>query len=314
MKVGDRIGGFKIEEILPAGRGGMSQVVRASRRNDPRSMVALKVARIGQGANDRIYGQAVKDETNILVRLRGVPGVVQVLPVDTTRNLYTQRAIELQGGPWFFAMEYLAGGSLEHRLKAIHRLSVAEAASLAALISRILGERLHAARIVHNDVKPDNILFSQPLRLGQPYAPVLVDFGIAAKLERKLQDAGSILYMAPERFDQAEGLIPPEILQDSVKADVWAVGILLYRMLAGQVPFKGRDEKSTISAIRRNNPIKLRHLSRHIPSTLDAFIVEDCLATDPHNRPSALEVAHTLEQFAKDAPVSKSERSNFWPF
>jgi eukaryotic-like serine/threonine-protein kinase len=302
------LGDYRIEEIMPEGRGGMARVVRASFVRNPTKDVALKISRPSTG---NFFSQAILEEVETLKKFRGYSGVVQILPVAFIkgREEFMQRAVELEGKPWFFAMEYLRGGSLESHLEHVGVLPVAEAASLAAEVSRTL-QYIHGQEYIHNDVKPDNILFRYKLYVGKSYIPVLIDFGIAAKMQ-KVQDAGSVHYMAPERLDETRGVIPPESVQEPAKADVWAVGVLLYRMLSGKLPFNGLSDKSVTTAIHKTTPVELSHFRKDIPPEVDELIITSCMAKNPRYRPTMKELIEALEKIGKGVPVSQLSRKGF---
>ena len=300
------LGEYRVEEILPEGRGGMAIVVRASLVRNRSKDVALKISR--PGTDDDYFRQAMIGEVEILKRFRGYPGVVQILPVSVLkgREEFGQRAVELDGHPWFFAMEYLRGGALEAHLERIGTFPFQEAASLAAELGRTL-QHIHDQGYVHNDLKPDNILFRNKLEVGKPYTPVLIDFGIAARMKR-LQDAGSVHYMAPERLDETRGEIPPESILQPVKADVWAVGVLLYRMLTGKLPFNGLSDKSITNAIHKTRPVEISNFRKDIPPEFETFIIDACMAKDPYYRVTMKKLIETLEKTGKGVPVSQVGR------
>lgn len=299
---------YRIEEILPEGRGGMARVVKASFVRNPTKHVALKVAR---PSRDGFFRQAIIEEVEILKNLRGYLGVVQIKPVSSHkgREEFYQRAVEIEGSPWFFAMEYLSGGSLEKHLKNVTTMEVPEAVSLAAEVAHTL-VYIHEKGYIHNDVKPDNVLFRYPLEVGRQYTPVLIDFGIAAK-KQKVQDAGSVHFMAPERLAETRGEIPPEAIEDPTKADVWAIGVLLYRMISGKLPFNGFSDKSVTTAINKSIPTDLEHYRRDMPDALDDYIINSCMAKEARYRPSMQELIEYLEQNGKRVPVSKLAAKGF---
>jgi serine/threonine protein kinase len=302
------LGDYRIEEIMPEGRGGMARVVRASFTRNPSKSVALKISR---PSADGFFRQAIIEEVEVLKNLRGFTGIVQILPVSSFkgREEYMQRAMEISGGPWFFAMEYLQGGSLEAILEKIGVFPIPEAASLAAQIAHTLAY-IHEKGYIHNDVKPDNILFRYPLEIGRQYSPVLIDFGIAAKAQ-KLQDAGSVHFMAPERLDETRGVIPPESVEEPTKADVWAVGVLLYKLLTNKLPFNGFSDKTVTTAIHKGTPTALDHLRKDIPAELNEYILESCMAKVPRYRPTIQELIEYLEQIGKNVPVSRLSTKGF---
>ncbi|MEP6621731.1 MAG: serine/threonine-protein kinase [bacterium] len=144
-----------------------------------------------------------------------------------------------QDGQLFFVLPFMDGGTLRDRMKRDGQLPVDEAVAIARAIADAL-EYAHARGVIHRDVKPENILFSE----GEPY---LADFGIARDLERLLGETttstgmvrGTPLYMSPE---QAAG----EAKYDG-RSDQYSLGTVLYEMLAGVPPYVGPTAQSVIA-------------------------------------------------------------------
>ncbi len=276
----------------------MATVVRASRRDGLE--VALKICRI---ASDPFFATALKAETEILQKLDH-PGVVKIIPIqsDIGKKVYMQRATELDGYPWFFAMEYLVGGSLRELLKNIKLLSSGEASFIALEIIKTL-DYVHSKDIVHNDVKTDNILFRQRLEKGATFEPVLIDFGIAAKSKKIQEDAGALPWMSPERLNQLRKELPPEVEVDGRKVDVYALGVLLYRMLTTKMPFTGMTEGSLTSNIQNKMPEHVKVLNAKVPSGLDELIIS-CMAKRPEARPTTKQLVKELARYSTDQIIT----------
>ncbi len=182
----------------------------------------------------------------------------------------------------FFVMELVVGETLRARL-GHGPLPISEAVDLALQLAGALAHA-HAAGIVHRDVKPENILLTASGQLK------LLDFGIAKRVETASREAanttegiavtrdGHVLgtpeYMAPE---QALGR------QVNASADVFAVGVVLYEMLAGIRPFLKAGALETAIAVVRDAPVELSSLRSAIPSWLSG-IVTQCLEKEPTRR------------------------------
>jgi tRNA A-37 threonylcarbamoyl transferase component Bud32/FixJ family two-component response regulator len=167
----------------------------------------------------------------------------------------------------FLALEYFPCGSLRERLK--NPVSEADAVNYARQIGEVL-QVVHAARIVHRDLKPSNIMLTNDNRL------VLIDFGSALSQilpsDRSRDDlsTGTPYYVCPE---QIEGRDP------DARGDLYSLGIVLFEMLAGTVPFVGNDLRDIFTAHRLGAVPRLpSHLARHQP------IVDRLLAKDPRDR------------------------------
>jgi serine/threonine-protein kinase len=226
------------------------------------------------------------------------PGVVQLSAVSDGKIRFKERAVEIVGSPWFFGMECLYGGSLEKYIRMVGPLTLGETAAIAHQVGRSL-VHVHSRGFAHNDVKPDNILFRRPLKVGDRLEPVLIDFGVAAKLVRQQLD-GSVVYMAPERLQEIRDPGPPEAAPDPSKADVWSMGILLYRMLIGREPFVGVTDRSITSAILRSTPVPMGKSRQDLPPAIDEFVTEGCLAKDPGHRVGMPEFVQFIERYSAD--------------
>jgi serine/threonine-protein kinase len=312
LKPGLPIGRFKVVEVYPEGRGGMSRVVRAIPRDGSRGEAALKISRTG--SNREYFFAAIQKEVEVL-QILDHPGVVGLIPVSHGKNPFKERAIEIIGAPWFFGMECLHGGSLDSYVREIGPLTLEEAAAISFQVGLAI-LHVHNRGFSHNDIKPNNVLFRQPLQVGDPFDPVLVDFGVAVKTVRRQPD-GSVVYMAPERLLESYEPVAPELLvgQDLTKSDVWSLGILFYRMLVGREPFMGISDRSITSAILRAMPESMLNKRRDIPKEVDEFILEGCLIKDPKYRITLTQFNDFMKSYSKDRRVKripKPKRRFLW--
>lgn len=314
--VGTTIGPFTILEAMPAGHGGMARVfiamvgqhAAASGVDNLESLperVALKIARVlavegmPTPSDQAFYFEAISNEVETLKLLRH-PNIVRLFPIPRglPRNPYAARATELDGAPWFCAMEYLGGGSLESRLKSMGVLPLSEALEIAYQIGLAL-DHIHVKGMTHLDMKPDNILFRYPVGASgstlRSLQPVLIDFGIAAKMSKVGPQAGSIPFMAPERVRMMRGEVAPELTADLSKADVYGLGVLLYRMLAGHLPYENLPRDQLTSAILDTQPKSPRQLNPTLSAKIDDIVMAT-LAKDPGQRPTVNEVVTRLDE------------------
>src|SRR2546426_1750539 len=218
--VGTTLGGYRIEERL--GRGGMGTVYRATQLSLDRQ-VALKVLSADLTKDDAFVQEFLK-EARAAAKLNH-PNVVQVYD-----------ALQ-EGQSFFFSMEFLPGGTLQELLEKKGHLPLHQAIEIGrdTALALVWAEE-HG--IVHRDIKPDNLLFS-----GEGKVKV-ADLGIAAdlyggKADEKSRGIGSPRYMAPE-----------QALHQPVdhRADIYALGCTLYRMIAGKAPFDGKTKAEIIKA------------------------------------------------------------------
>jgi serine/threonine-protein kinase len=283
----------------------MARVVRAKAARDSGEEAALKISRTGP--NQDYFFAAIQKEVEILQMLDH-PGVVRLIQVSQGKNPFKERAIQVDGSPWFFGMEVLRGGSLEAYTRGLGPLSLGEAAAICLQVGTAL-EYVHHQGFAHNDVKPDNVLFRRELKLGQQLEPVLVDFGVAAKLVRSQLD-GSVVYMAPERLQESKDPSPPELMAnvDPAKADVWSMGILLYRLLVGREPFLGITDRSITSAIMRAIPPSMTRRRQDLPRELDEFVIEGCLAKSPRLRVDIASFNRMIDSYSGDWRVKRESK------
>jgi serine/threonine protein kinase len=190
---------------------------------------------------------------------------------------------ETPDGRPFIAMALVAGRPLRDRI-AEGPLPVAEAVGIAVQAARGL-EHAHRAGLVHRDVTPANLL------LATDGTVRILDFGVAKRtggdaLTAKGMTLGTIGYMAPEQI-KAEAV--------DARTDVWALGAVLYEMLAGRNPFRG-DPRETLSSSMAGRPRRpLRELRPEVSGALEAIVLR-CLERDPAARyPTAAALAADLE-------------------
>lgn len=268
--------------------------------------VILKIAR-SDGEYREFYRNVIDNEANRLRQLRH-PGVVRLLAVKTSGAQmnavpYVGNA-DLPGRPPFMVMEYLSGGSLEDLLQTKELLSLGLVLDIGIKISLAL-DYTHRHNIVHLDVKPDNILFRYLLKQGKKIEPVLIDFGIARDTGQGGLEARTIHYAAPERLSTSNPeVIPPP----HPSMDIWALGVVLYRMVTGKRPFDERTHMSLTSAILNMEPIDPDQFRKDTPPELSKLILRT-LSKSPKDRPTAHEIALSLEEIginqnlALDAPL-----------
>jgi hypothetical protein len=204
----DRVGPYLVER--PLGRGAFGVVYRACHEADPGTPVALKVVE-SRGSVDRLLAEPA------LVSGLDHPCIVRVL--DYFVHEQTRLAI---------AMELVPGTDLKEALADGERFSAEAVRDLLVQLGGALGEA-HAHGVIHRDIKPANILVDRTA--GRPRY-VLTDFGVGARdegIRSEKRVAGTVLFMAPE---QLRGRPGPQ-------SDLWALGVVAYRMLTGAYPFPG---------------------------------------------------------------------------
>ena len=271
---GTQVGRYQVEEHL--GGGGMGVVYRA---RDPELSreVALKflppVLATSPEAEERFVREA---------RAAAALGHSSIATIHEIG--------ETDAGRRFIAMAYYEGETLKEKLDREGALPVEKALGYAEQIAEALA-RAHEAGIVHRDVKPANVMVTET---GDAK---LLDFGLAkAAAETRITETGrrmgTAAYMSPE---QAEG----QAIDG--RTDVWALGVVLYEMLAGERPFRGERKTAVIHSILHEEPEPLREHRSEIPNALEE-IVGGCLRKDPDERyDSAATLRDDLHALASDA-------------
>ncbi len=185
---------------------------------------------------------------------------------------------ELPTGAAYILMEYLRGQTLFKELERSFRLPATRAIEIGVQMADALGAA-HAASIVHRDLKPDNVFLCEAE--GKDFVKVL-DFGIAKVLrsQSKLTQAGTVIgtpaYMSPEQALGAE---------TDHRCDIYALGIMLYEMACGEVPFNAENPLAVLSkqVSEEPRPLSDRLLSAELPEGYEAVIAK-CLAKHPNDR------------------------------
>ncbi|KAA9357389.1 serine/threonine-protein kinase [Larkinella humicola] len=266
---------YRIESLL--GEGGMGTVYQATDTLLQR-LVAVKMLH-PHLVSQTSFMERFRNEALILARLNH-PNIAVVY------NFLQDNA------DYFMAMEYVEGDSLEALIRKAGALSPAIAAEV---VRQGLEGMAHAHRkgILHRDIKPANLMLTPEGTIK------LMDFGIArVSGEQRLTQAnrlvGTLEYMAPELIEGQE---------PSPASDLYAMGVLLYELLSGKLPFASRTDYELMQAIVREKPIPLRKLDGQIPKELEA-VVQKVLDKNPAKRfADAKAFQKALQPFYASAPV-----------
>ena len=262
------------------GSGGMAEVFLARDQLLGRNL-ALKVLKEHCAKDERFVGRFL-EEARSAASLNH-PGIVQVY--DQGRS---------EDGRYFIAMEHVAGGSLEDLIVERGPLDPAQAALLASQVAEALGAA-HERGIVHRDVKPQNVL------MGEAGEAKVADFGIALAASRTPSTSETDLlfgtpdYMSPE---QAMGK------RMGPQSDLYSLGVVLYEMLTGVVPFEAEGALATAMKNVIDQPVSPRERDPRIQEALDALVMV-LLAKDPKDRHgSAAELAEDLRRAGVGLPLA----------
>jgi eukaryotic-like serine/threonine-protein kinase len=256
-------GKYRIDNVI--GEGGMGIVVRATHVELARD-VALKFLRTASAA-DPEFVERFHREARAASRSSS-EHVARVLDVG-----------RLETGAPYMVMEYLNGEDLAVRHARCKRFSVPEAVDYLLQACEALREA-HAARIVHRDLKPANLFAAQ---MGNREVIKVLDFGISKSLDgrdsgRLTQTTtmlGTALYMAPEQLRKRRDL--------DHRVDIWALGVILYEFLTGEMPFWADTMPEVIAAIMEGDAAPIASHGVAIPEQL-AQVVDRCLCLDASGR------------------------------
>jgi len=263
------IGDFRLLKKL--GEGGMGSVYKAHQISMERD-VALKVLS-KQLANNKDFVLRFQREARLMAQL-------------DHPNILRSYAVGEERGYHYFAMEYVDGGSLESWLKKAGKLSVGDALHILLTCARAM-DHAHEKGLVHRDLKPDNIMLTSKGVIK------VADLGLAKALTEDLQltktgtGAGTPLYMSPEQSRDVKHV--------DRRSDIYSLGIILYRLLTGDLPFKGETFVEVFKSKEDGKYPPARRSNLEVPDRLD-LIIDKMLAKKLESRyQTCAEVVKDLE-------------------
>ena len=293
LQIGALLGKYRIVRQL--GEGGMGSVFEVTHVELERR-AALKIMLPQHAQNPLLRARFVR-EAKATNRVHH-PGVVQIYEIS-----------ELADGTPYFIMEYLDGETLAKRLddaaaRPEGRLGMAGLHALRQVASIIA--KVHEKGLIHRDLKPNNIMLVTDPEVPGGERAKLLDFGIAKQAESSPTPAtdpagrivtepktqiGSLLgtpqYMAPEQWGNGKPV--------TEKVDVYAMGVMTYRVLSGRLPFLGEAPLELATQHVFHAPAPLREICPGLPAKLAEFI-DSMLAKTAEARPSMAEVVGTFER------------------
>jgi eukaryotic-like serine/threonine-protein kinase len=285
------------EILAEVGRGGRGAVYQARQRSTGRT-VALKVLPTAGPLSDKDWHRQCQEAQPALDLKH--PHLVPVYDLD------------LFGRSVVIAMEYLPGGSL-YRKMAGQPQPARASAELVEQLARVLGF-VHGNGLVHRDLNPANVLFAGaeaggafPNADAQFGLPKVTDFDVVRRLgwEPATADQTSLgpptPYQAPEQDGGKNRQVGPP-------ADVWALGVILYELLTGKPPFRGRTIVELLQQVRELTPVPPSRLVARVPRALESICLK-CLKKQPHRRyPDGAKLAEDLRWFREGRPLSDHHR------
>jgi eukaryotic-like serine/threonine-protein kinase len=276
--LGDTLGGrYLLSGLL--GAGGMAEVFLAYDRILSRDL-ALKV----------LKEHYAKDE-RFVERFRREARSAAALNHQNVVQIYDQGRAD--DGRYYIAMEYVPGGSLEDLILRRGPLGPSEAARLASQIAQAL-HAAHARGIVHRDIKPQNVL------IGEAGDAKVADFGIALAASRSSTSGTNLLFGTPSYMSPEQAMgerVGPE-------SDLYSLGVVLYEMLTGTVPFTAEGPLATAMKHLTELPLPPTKRNASVPEAMDALVMK-LLSKDPEDRyPNAAQLIEDLRRAREGVPLA----------
>jgi eukaryotic-like serine/threonine-protein kinase len=289
---------YRVEGVL--GRGGMGVVLHARDDYDGRE-VAIKVLKPSLAEHPIVWARFAR-EAEILARLRS----------DHVVRSYGEGVSD---GLPYLVMERLHGADLADLISERGALPMHAAVGLARQLCAALRD-VHEAGIVHRDLKPENVFIA---REGNCSTVKLIDFGIAKAdddepmLSEDDAAMGTTGYMAPEQFDAPHSV--------DGRADIWALGVILYELLTGRRPFEGNTRSQIIAQVLCEQPVPPSAWAPHLPPAIDALVM-GCLQRDRDDRHASVDeldaalaplTLASVRRVPRNSRVGRRAEARTWP-
>ncbi len=256
LAAGDQMDHYRLEERVAD--GGMATIFRATDLRD-QTQVAIKLPKPEAECDPSLFTRFQREAE--IGRMMDHPGVMRVFPAEKSQRVY-------------FVMEWVEGMPLRALLTRDQPMGPERAVRISTAVCDVL-DHIHARGVVHRDLKPENII------IGNGDQIKLIDFGIAGMAgARRLtygkfsQSFGTPDYVAPEQVKGKRG---------DARTDIYSLGIILYEMLTGSVPFEGETPLVALNSRLKNDPISPRKRNPNVSPELEQVILR-ALEREPDRR------------------------------
>ncbi len=293
---GTTIGRYTIESVL--GAGGMGAVYKATQQS-PHRTVALKLMKHGAVSPRAL--RRFELESEVLGKLTH-PGIAQIHEAG------------MHNGAPFFAMEYVPGQILTDYAQS-HNLSTHQRLQLFAKVCNAV-HHAHTKGVIHRDLKPHNILVTEQGEPPQPQ-PKILDFGVARATDADVQSAtirtdvgqliGTIPYMSPEQV----AADPSDI---DTRSDVYALGVVLYELLAGRMPYdlERKMIHEAARVIREDEPTRLSSINTTLRGDVETIVAKALEKERDRRYQSALDLGSDIQRYLNDEPIAARPPSTWY--
>jgi len=275
---GKRLGEFRI--IREIGRGSMGVVFEALQENLNRR-VALKILPPSINLPEKAIRRFLREAESVAKLTHD--HIVQIYAISRKESLY------------FYAMQFVDGSPLDEIIRdARSALTFERIADLIAQTAEAI-DYAHHHGIIHRDIKPGNIIVTPE------YKVVITDFGLArqergATLTESGALVGTPIYMSPEQVHGKRGTI-------GKRSDIYSLGVTLYELLTGQVPFRGQTTQEILNEILEDDPKPPRRIDQNVPWELEVIAMKAMEKAPQHRFASAREMAADLRRYLDGEPI-----------
>src|SRR5262245_12930932 len=278
------IGRYRILRLI--GEGGMGAVYEAE-QDHLRRTVALKIIKPGLAGPELL--RRFEQESQALGRLQH-PGIARIYDAGTADTGF--------GPQPYFAMEFIHGTNVKDYAGERH-LNTRQRLEMVAKIAEAV-QHAHQRGLIHRDLKPANILVDET---GQPK---ILDLGVARAIDSDVQATshtdmgqlvGTLAYMSPEQV-----LADP--LEIDTRSDVYALGVLLYQLLAGRLPYSmSKKLHEVVMTVREEEPQRLSTVNRLYSGDIETIVAKALEKDKTRRYASAAELAADIRRYLKDEPI-----------